>query len=372
MKIKDFNWSTGSFVIGYHLLLVVVLPIYLSTKTPSLAIILTTVIVGSLCGLTITAGYHRLYTHRAYEINEVGEWIILGMGALALENSVLQWANDHRNHHQYVDTEKDPYSIKKGFWYAHIVWLFKKGDGIDKAMVPDLISDKAVMFQHKYYAIITAIANIGVILMTGWLFKDFLGAVALVFLSRVFVVHHLTWFINSLAHTVGSKPYSKEHSAVNNAAIAFLTFGEGYHNYHHTFPSDYRNGVRWYQFDPTKIVIWCLAKIGMAKNLKKVELPLIKRKMILEDQRVALEKIKMLGRGKWSMIEGQVKRAAESLSAKLLEKYSLVREYRAKKKEERKEMKLKLKALKRSIREEYKIWIKLCGRVLTRKLRVSA
>ena len=280
----------------------------------------------------------------------------------------MDWAHDHRLHHRYVDTEKDPYSIKKGFWHAHMGWLFRKGKIIDEKVIPDLMGKKAVVFQHKHYALLMILANLVVVLIAGWIFHDFFGAVVLVFLARLFITHHTGWFINSWAHMFGSRPYSKEHSAVNNTLLALFTFGEGYHNYHHTFPSDYRNGVRWYQYDPTKIVIWCLAKIGIAKDLKKVELPLIKRKMILEDQRVVLEKIKTLGHKKWRELEEQIKRIAESLSAKLLKKYALMVEYRTKKKEERKEMKLRLKALKKNIQDEYKVWIKICSKVLARKI----
>jgi stearoyl-CoA desaturase (delta-9 desaturase) len=224
------------------------------------------------------------------------------------------------------------------------------------------------MFQHKYYNVLTFLANFIVVGSVGWYFHDFFGAVVFAFLARVFVTHHLTWFINSLAHTLGTQPYSQEHSGVNNAFIAFLTFGEGYHNYHHTFPSDYRNGVHWYQFDPTKVLIWCLAKIGIASNLKKIELPLIKRRMILEDKRKLVEKIRTAGCQTWADLENKVKKTAESLSAKLSEKYRLMAQYRTRTKEwqreERRNLKTKLKHIRKSIHEEYKQWTRLYSEVV--------
>ncbi len=368
--MRNIDWVNTSFIVSYHLLLLSLLPIYLVFNTPSLGLIVGTVILSILISFSVTAGYHRLYAHRAYDINKLGEFFILAFGTLAIENSVLQWSRDHRMHHRYVDTEKDPYSIKEGFWHAHMLWVLKKNDErtSDYSVVPDLLSDKAVMFQHKYYAILVILGNLAVIGLFSWLFKDLFGVIVIACLARVFLIHHMTWFINSLAHTFGSKPYSNEHSAVNNAVIAFLTFGEGYHNYHHTFPSDYRNGVRWYQFDPTKIVIWSLAKIGIAKNLKKIELPLIKKRMIVEDERKILEKIRAGSQKKWKEMEARVKNTAESLTTKLSQAYTLWLQYKTgKTKQEKMERKLQLKVLKKSIRQEYKMWLLLCNQVIIGK-----
>ena len=369
IQTKNVDWVNTIFIVSYHLLLLSLLPIYFIFNTPSFGLIVTTIILSILISFSITAGYHRLYAHQAYDLNKIGEFLILAFSTLAIENSALQWSRDHRMHHRYVDTEKDPYSIKQGFWHAHMLWVLKKNyeRTSDYGLVPDLVKNKAVMFQHKYYTALVILGNLAVIGLLSWIFKDLFGVMVIACLARVFLIHHMTWLINSLAHMLGSRPYSKEHSAVNNAVLALFTFGEGYHNYHHTFPSDYRNGVRWYQYDPTKIVIWCLAKIGMAKNLKKVELPLIKRKMILEDQRMVLERIRVLSQKKWKEVEKQVKKAAESLNAKLLERYALMMKYKLKKREERKEMKLKIRALKKSIQEEYKNWIRVCSRILVTK-----
>jgi len=126
----------------------------------------------------------------------------------------------------------------------------------------------------------------------GYLFNDFFGAFVFGFLLRTFLIHHSTFFINSVAHCWGSQSYSRESSAVNNLLLAFLTIGEGYHNYHHAFASDYRNGVRWFHFDPTKWFIWTLYKTGMAKKLIVFNKLTIKKKIVLEDSKFLLENIK--------------------------------------------------------------------------------
>ena len=203
---------------------------------------------------------------------------------MSCQGSVLRWAFDHRNHHAFVDTDDDPYSIKKGFWYAHFLWLMVNPKPIEPKTVPDLMRNKMVAFQHRYYPYLMVLSNALVFLFCGWMLNDFWGAFFLVTWMRIFLLHHFTWFINSLAHTWGDKPFCQEQSAVNNFIISLLTFGEGYHNFHHTFANDYRNGIRWYHFDPTKWMIWTLAKLRLASDLKRMDAYTIKKRMVIEEK----------------------------------------------------------------------------------------
>src|SRR5206468_2641426 len=140
----------------------------------------------------------------------------------------------------------------------------------DPKVVPDLMKNRLVMFQDRFIGTWMILSNAIAFLLVGWLLNDFLGAFVISLWTRLFTLHHFTWFINSLAHTWGDKPFSQEQSAVDNYIISLLTFGEGYHNYHHTFANDYRNGIRWYHFDPTKWLIWSLHKLGLAFDLKRM------------------------------------------------------------------------------------------------------
>lgn len=194
-------------------------------------------------------------------------------GAGALQNSILVWASDHRRHHRYVDDNaRDPYSAGRGLWFSHMGWMLREyRDQVDDFdNVPDLRRDPIVMWQHKYYLVLTLLMNIGLPVAVGIWCGDIIGALLLVGLLRLVVNHHVTFFINSLAHYWGSQPYTEENSARDNPVLAFLTYGEGYHNYHHIFQGDYRNGVRWYQWDPTKWMINCCAWLGLARNLSRV------------------------------------------------------------------------------------------------------
>ncbi|MGF1701832.1 fatty acid desaturase [Photobacterium makurazakiensis] len=226
----------------------------------------------SFCGLSITAGYHRLWSHKAYEANAVMRFIFAIGGAFALQNSILHWSSDHRVHHRHVDNnDKDPYSAKKGFFYSHIGWMLREYQAsryTDYSNCRDLQKDKIVMWQHKYYAPLAVITNFGIPLVFGLVHGDVWGALLLVGVVRLVLSHHTTFFINSLAHIWGSQPYTDKNTARDNGVLAFLTFGEGYHNYHHIFENDYRNGIRWWQFDPTKWLIKASEVCGFAKNLR--------------------------------------------------------------------------------------------------------
>lgn len=224
-----------------------------------------------LTGMSITAGYHRLFAHKAYEANPLVKFFFLIFGAATFQNSLLKWGSDHRLHHLEVDSEADPYSIQEGFFYAHMGWVFlKKNSEIKQRFAKDFLNDKLIMWQHRYYIPIAVIVGFALPTVLGEvLFDSWLGGLALGGFARVVVVHHCTFFINSLCHTLGSTPYTDTNSAKDSWFMALLTFGEGYHNFHHYFQADYRNGINWYHFDPTKWLIKTLYGVGMAKKLKK-------------------------------------------------------------------------------------------------------
>ena len=227
-------------------------------------------------GLSIGAGYHRLFAHRAYECPAAVRAVFLFFGALALQNSVLFWARDHRDHHRFVDTDRDPYNINRGGWYAHILWIFYRPDTPpDFHEVPDLTRDRLVMLQHRWGAVLGIVAGLGFPTLVGALFGRPVGGLLWGGFLRIVLGHHTTFFVNSVAHLWGSRPYSEENSSRDNWLLAFFTHGEGYHNFHHRFPSDFRNGIRWWQWDPNKWLIGLLKGVGLARALKATPPPLV-------------------------------------------------------------------------------------------------
>lgn len=225
-------------------------------------------------GLSITAGYHRLFSHRSYKAHPVIESLFLFFGAGAFQNSLIKWAADHRRHHNKCDQDEDPYSIQKGFFYAHMGWVCED-DGRDEQKEihrwgKDLLKNPRVLFQDRHYLVLAVTSGIILPTLLGGLLGSFLGGFALATWGRIVFVHHTTFFINSLAHTWGKQTYGDDNSAKDSLLLAFLSYGEGHHNYHHHFQTDYRNGVRWYDFDPTKWLINSIHSVGLASGLKSI------------------------------------------------------------------------------------------------------
>ena len=245
-------------------------------------------------GLSITAGYHRLWSHRTYEAHWSVRLFYMLFGAMALQNSILIWGSSHRVHHKNVDDiDHDPYSIKRGFWYAHMGWMLRNypSSNQDFSNARDLEQDPIVAFQHRYYLAVALGMNFGFPLLVGAVFHDPWGFLLLGGLLRLVVNHHFTFFINSLAHYWGRRPYTAENTARDNDLIAFFTYGEGYHNFHHLFQWDYRNGVRWWQFDPTKWWIAGLSAMGLTYSLKRVPEFKIQRAMLQRQFERARERL---------------------------------------------------------------------------------
>ena len=222
--------------------------------------------------LSITAGYHRLWAHRAYEAHWSVRLVFMIFGSMALQNSAWAWCSGHRRHHLNVDdNELDPYSARRGFWFSHIGWMVREypSGREDFTNIPDLRRDRMLAFQHRHYLALVLLTNFGLPLLAGWLVGDVWGVFLLAGVLRLVLSHHFTFFINSLAHMWGSRPYTEENTARDNPVLAVLTFGEGYHNFHHIFAHDYRNGVRWWQWDPTKWLIGGLQYLGLTRKLKR-------------------------------------------------------------------------------------------------------
>ena len=254
-------------------------------------------------GIGIGSGYHRLWSHRAYEANAIMRVYLAIVGGMALQNSIIVWCIRHRFHHRDVDdNDKDPYSIGRGFWFAHIGWMLKDYESgkLDWSVVPDLQRDPVVVWQHRYYWPLVILTNIGLPLLLGWMVGDVVGVFLLAGVLRLVVSHHVTFFINSLAHMWGSRPYTDENSARDNWFLAIVTYGEGYHNFHHLFQNDYRNGIRWWQYDINKWFIATCAWLGLARSLKRTPDFKIQRARLAMVFKRAQEKIeRSAGNTRW-------------------------------------------------------------------------
>ncbi len=289
VPLRKIDWTNSLFLLATLLLTLTAVPVYIASYGLSgfqMALFLAFFVA---TGLSITLGYHRLFSHLSFQARWPVRFLTLVFGAAAFENSALAWAADHRRHHKFTDGEGDPYDISKGFFYAHIGWILRRAEGPpDYTSVKDLLRDPLVGWQHRHYRSLAFVVGFGLPAALGWAWGGpvaALGGFLIAGVGRMVVVQHLTFFINSLCHTVGRQTYSHRCTARDSALMAFFTFGEGYHNFHHEFQHDYRNGVKPWHFDPTKWCVWLLAKLGLASHLRRVPNETILLAEIAEQQR---------------------------------------------------------------------------------------
>ena len=263
------NWTNLFFIVGAHGMALLAI-VYLAAVRCSPWTVAIGVAWLALSGLSITGGYHRLFAHRSYTAAGPLRLLYLLFGAAAVQNSALAWAADHRAHHSDTDGAGDPYNIRRGFWWAHLGWVFFRAPARDDRLATrDLLGDRLVRFQHRHYVVLALVFGAALPALLGTLWGDPLGALLVAGFLRLVIQWHLTFSINSIAHWIGRQPYSTVTSARDSFVTALLSFGEGYHNFHHRFQADYRNGVRWYHFDPTKWFVWSLSRMGVTSDLTR-------------------------------------------------------------------------------------------------------
>ncbi len=266
---KRINWTNTLFILLTPVAGILGLIHFIRHDQLHLQTVILAISCAMISGISITAGYHRLFSHRSYRAAWPIRLFFLLFGAAAFEGSVLEWATDHRRHHRYTDTDRDPYSIKKGFWYAHMGWLFTlNSKERDFSNVEDLKQDRLVSFQHRFFVPLGIIMGFLLPCAIASLWGDPWGGLLIGGALTIAFNHQATFCINSVSHVFGKQTYEQQ-SGRDNWVTAFFTYGEGFHNFHHQFASDYRNGVRFYHYDPSKWIISLLSHVGLTKDLKK-------------------------------------------------------------------------------------------------------
>ncbi len=269
LPVPRVRWPGIIFFAVIHLVGIIGAPLYAWKFGITTAEALIFLIYTGLSGMAITMGYHRLFAHATFKTGPVIRFLLLYFGASTFEQSALKWASQHRQHHAFVDTERDPYTIQKGFWYAHINWIIFFKHKVNYDSVNDLKKCPITVHQHKYEPAWAVITGILIPILLGFMIGRPLGGFVLTVCLRLVIVMNSAFFINSFAHTFGSRPYDKTISARDHWIGAILTNGEGYHNFHHRFPADYRNGCEWHHWDPSKWLIFALSKVGLTWDLRR-------------------------------------------------------------------------------------------------------
>jgi stearoyl-CoA desaturase (delta-9 desaturase) len=236
-------------------------------------------------GLGVTVGLHRLFTHRSFKTSRAMRAIWAVLGSMAIEGPIISWVSDHRKHHACSDDEGDPHSphvghggglrgALKGFFHAHVGWLFIHTErGSKQRFAPDLLRDPVVSFVDRtflYWAILSLLAPFAL----GWAWGGTLAAGLTALLwggaIRMFLLHHATYSVNSVCHMFGRRHYDTDDESRNVGWVALLTFGEGWHNNHHAFPSSAVHGLRRHQLDTSAMVIWTMEKLGLAWDVVRI------------------------------------------------------------------------------------------------------
>jgi len=233
-------------------------------------------------GLGITVGFHRLLTHQSFRTPTAVRVLFAVAGSLAVQGSVIDWVATHRRHHAYSDQVGDPHSphvapdgrnfgLLHGLWYAHLGWMFSSDSTVHKAWAPDLLRDRAIAAVSRAFPWLIVATFVAPAVLGGLLTGSLAGAASALLwggLVRMFVLHHVTWSINSICHVFGTRPFESHDEARNNPVMALLGFGEGWHNGHHAFPASARHGMRWWELDFSWLLIRTLSAVGLANNVK--------------------------------------------------------------------------------------------------------
>jgi fatty-acid desaturase len=263
---STLNWITAVVMVIFHVLAVAAF-FFFSWTNLAVAIVLHWLAVG----FGISLGYHRLHTHRGYKTSKLFEYFLAVCGTLTLEGGPIFWVATHRIHHQFSDQEGDPHSPRDGKWWAHMGWILTgKSMHHDTTTlaryVPDLAKDRFHVWLTKYHYVPMIVLGLVLLALGGLPFLMW-G----IFLRTV-VGLHATWLVNSATHVWGSRRFQTRDMSTNNLWVAILTFGEGWHNNHHAHPTSARHGLKWYEIDMNWYGIWALKTLGLAKQIKKVEL----------------------------------------------------------------------------------------------------
>jgi fatty-acid desaturase len=256
------NWKNVAIILTFHL---AALPVLWTFSWQNLvALLIGNWIVGSL---GVGLGWHRLLTHQSFKTSKWIEYALSILATMSIQDSPNKWIATHRIHHAFTDTDKDPHSIRSGFWWAQIGWIVwgTAQDHDQKTLqryVPDLLKDRGHALISRFYVVPIVISAVILFAIGGW------TVVIWGVFARVVFGWHTTWFVNSLSHIYGSRPHETGDESTNNWFVALLTFGEGWHNNHHMYPTSARHGLGRFQFDMNWIAIRVLEYVGWARNVR--------------------------------------------------------------------------------------------------------
>lgn len=229
----------------------------------------------------VTVGFHRMLTHRSFQANPVIKFLLLVFGSMSLQGPAIEWAATHVKHHAHADKEGDPHSPVEGFVHSHFGWLFKDRMADPNVYCRNLVNDRMVMFVSRTFLLWVALSLLIPFAIGGWHGLLWAGLV------RIFIVHHVTWSVNSICHTFGMREFETTDKSRNEWVVGLLAFGEGWHNNHHAFPRSAFHGLHWWQVDFSAYLIRTMERLGLAKDVYRIPPDMLARRYSADTTTVA-------------------------------------------------------------------------------------
>lgn len=250
-----------------------------------------------IAGFGTTIGFHRLLTHKAFETTRSVRILMAICGSIGGQGAVIRWVATHRRHHQESDRDGDPHSphqhgehslgLLRGLWHAHVGWCFNADAKDCGRSVRDLTGDRAMLWVDRLYFVWVFLGMLIPAAVVGSVTRSWGGALSGFLwggLGRIALMQHVTWSVNSVCHVWGSRPFRNGDHSANNAAVALLSLGEGWHNNHHAFPTSARHGLFWWQFDPSYLIIKAMETVGLAWNVRLPNEAAIETKRLIQQK----------------------------------------------------------------------------------------
>lgn len=350
MSKKKINWPAALAIIVLPLLMITGVSNYCLEYSFGSKEAILAIIAYCISDISVGVGLHRLWSHGSFKTVKLVEFFLMLTSAGTLQGSILIWASDHKKHHSFADTDKDPYTPArykenklKGFLWAHMGWMLVSEINIDKLTVTTLGRKKMLLWQHKNYWKIASFMNIVPPIILGWCIfgnitlQSTLAGLFFVGIGRA-LQQQMTFCVNSVCHFIGSKKYANDSSG-DIWWLFPLLFGENWHNFHHAFGRDYRNGHKWYHADVHKWIIYLLSKVGLAWDLVRTPNERIEARMVemrsnlrndwqkkLEDIEIIAGKLAVLAKQKVACLEKSASEVVDSMASKAKQKLSQLEE----------------------------------------------
>jgi stearoyl-CoA desaturase (Delta-9 desaturase) len=275
--------NLGAVVVPFLATLAAIVLFWNRIVSPADLAILTAMYLLTATGITV--GYHRMLTHRSFRTHKPTEYAFAALGSMAVQGSVIAWVADHRKHHAHADQEGDPHSphvghgdgaaaVLRGLWHAHAGWLLStQGQADAKRYARDLYEDRGMRLINRRFPLFVLL-SLALPAFAGWALTGTLAGAATGLLwgglVRIFLVHHVTWSVNSVCHFLGTRRFQIEDESTNVAWLALPSFGEAWHHNHHAFPRSAAHGLRWWELDPSAWVIRGLEKLHLARGVVRI------------------------------------------------------------------------------------------------------